>query len=172
MKYHVNVETDETTIPKYASVTDYAICGFFGRNRFLSNFYPTKIGTFWLGTLFPSTEHAYQAAKFPKKYHKEFIDITASESKKLADEIIKSYPTLFNDEMWSKVKDTVMAQVVFQKFTNNLDLKFLLLETEDKYLEETNSWGDVYWGVCKEIGKNKLGKILMATRNYIQTTNL
>lgn len=172
MKYHINVETDEKTIPEYASVTHEMICGFFGENRFLSNFYPSKVGVYWMGTLFPSTEHAYQAAKFPKKYHKEFVDVTAGQSKKLSREITKAEPSLYDDEMWTKVKDTVMAQLVFQKFTNNYELKLLLLGTENKYLEESNSWGDVYWGVCNGVGKNRLGEILMATRYYIKNIKL
>jgi len=172
MKMNVNIETDEVTVTEYAKIDANEICGFFGKHRFLSNFYPCKIGVYWLGTLFPSTEHAYQAAKFPKVYHKEFVDVTAAKSKKLAREIVKADPTLYDDEMWCRVKDTVMAQVVFQKFTNNQDLKTMLLDTREKYLEETNSWGDVYWGICKGTGKNKLGKILMATRGYIRNVEL
>jgi len=172
MKMNINIEEDEVTVPDYASVKDDGIYGFFGENRFLSNFFPCKIGVYWLGTLFPSTEHAYQAAKFPKKYHKEFVDITASQSKKLAREIVKAEPTLYDDEMWQTVKDTVMAQLVFQKFTNNQDLKVCLLNTGNKHLEETNSWGDVYWGTCNGNGQNKLGIILMTTRIYIRTVKL
>ena len=172
MRMNINIVEDEVTVPDYAIINEDKICGFFGEHRFLSNFYPCKVGVYWLGTLFPSTEHAYQAAKFPKKYHKEFVDVTAAKSKKLAREIAKADPTLYNDEMWCMVKDTVMSQLVFQKFTNNIDLKNMLLSTGQKHLEETNSWGDVYWGTCNGKGMNKLGKILMATRGYIKTTEL
>jgi len=172
MSDHINIETDEVTIPEYSKCILKGIYGFFGENRFLSNFYPCRIGVYWMGTLFPSTEHAYQAAKFPKVFHKEFVNITAAKSKKLAREISKDDPEIFSDESWKKVKDTVMAQIVFQKFTNNQDLKELLLATGEKYLEETNSWKDVYWGVCNGVGQNKLGKILMATRSYIRNVEL
>ena len=172
MMMNINIVEDEVTVPDYAIINEEVVCGFFGPHRFLSNFYPCRVGVYWLGTLFPSTEHAYQAAKFPKVYHKEFVDITAGRSKKLAREIVKADSSLYDDEMWCRVKDTVMSQLVFQKFTNNQDLKEMLLSTGEKRLEETNSWGDVYWGVCKGTGKNKLGKILMATRNYIRTIEL
>jgi predicted NAD-dependent protein-ADP-ribosyltransferase YbiA (DUF1768 family) len=59
-----------------------------------------------------------------------------------------------------------MAVCVFSKFLINKDLRQKLVETGDKYLEETNNWGDAYWGVYEDVGNNKLGKILMATRSY------
>jgi predicted NAD-dependent protein-ADP-ribosyltransferase YbiA (DUF1768 family) len=37
------------------------------------------------------------------------------------------------------------------------------------YLEETNHWGDVFWGVDKDKGgKNNLGIILMHIRNIFK----
>lgn len=35
--------------------------------------------------------------------------------------------------------------------------------------EETNYWNDTDWDVCNGDGENKLGKILMNTRNYFMT---
>jgi len=34
-------------------------------------------------------------------------------------------------------------------------------------LEETNTWGDKYWGVCNGEGENQLGKLLMKIRENI-----
>lgn len=166
MKYHVNVETDEKSIPKYAVHNDTNICGFFGDYRFLSNFYPCQYGVWWMGMKFPSTEHAYQASKFPKKYHKEFVDISAGDSKKLSKLMTKEDPSVFNRQRWELLKIHVMSDLVFQKFTFDPLLEQMLLDTENKYLEETNSWGDIIWGVCDGCGQNKLGKILMKTRDF------
>lgn len=32
---------------------------------------------------------------------------------------------------------------------------------------EENSWRDTYWGVCKGVGENHLGKILMKIRDEL-----
>jgi predicted NAD-dependent protein-ADP-ribosyltransferase YbiA (DUF1768 family) len=54
------------------------------------------------------------------------------------------------------------------KFSRNYQLGDLLIETGDKYLEETNHWKDKIWGVCDGVGKNWLGKILMDVRTQIK----
>jgi predicted NAD-dependent protein-ADP-ribosyltransferase YbiA (DUF1768 family) len=43
-----------------------------------------------------------------------------------------------------------------------------LLATGDTYLEETNTWGDIWFGVCNGIGKNYLGKMLMEIREALR----
>ena len=44
-----------------------------------------------------------------------------------------------------------MFEICLAKFTNpkNSELKQKLLETGTEYLEEGNTWGDVYWGNSK-----------------------
>ena len=59
-----------------------------------------------------------------------------------------------------------MKELLRQKFLIP-ELGQMLLETGNSPLEETNSWGDTYWGVCKGVGKNMLGKLLMEVRNEI-----
>jgi predicted NAD-dependent protein-ADP-ribosyltransferase YbiA (DUF1768 family) len=61
-----------------------------------------------------------------------------------------------------------MYSIVLDKFTRNSKLGDLLIETGDRYLEETNHWGDKIWGVCDSVGTNWLGKILMDVRNQIR----
>jgi predicted NAD-dependent protein-ADP-ribosyltransferase YbiA (DUF1768 family) len=51
-----------------------------------------------------------------------------------------------------------MYDIVFDKFTRNKSLGDKLLETGDKYLEETNHWHDTCWGVCNGVGTNWLVK--------------
>ena len=57
-----------------------------------------------------------------------------------------------------------MREVVWAKFSQNPELGKKLLATGDRYLEETNWWGDRLWGVYQGEGENLLGKILMETR--------
>ena len=59
-----------------------------------------------------------------------------------------------------------MSSIVFEKFYRNKELRKKLLETGDRYLEETNWWGDDFWGGCNGEGRNELGKILMKVRDF------
>lgn len=36
---------------------------------------------------------------------------------------------------------------------------------------EGNTWDDTYWGVCKGVGTNYLGKLLMIVRNDLKAKN-
>ena len=55
------------------------------------------------------------------------------------------------------------------KFTQNEDLKQLLLATGDLGLEEGNTWHDTFWGVDAKTreGENHLGRILMRVREEL-----
>lgn len=39
-----------------------------------------------------------------------------------------------------------MFKTLLDKFERNIDLKLKLRSTENKYIEETNHWEDIYWG--------------------------
>ena len=71
---------------------------------------------------------------------------------------------------WEQIKVGVMKDLVLQKFTKHKELKEKLLATGDAYLEETNTWNDIFWGVCKGKGQNHLGKILMEVRKEIKNS--
>jgi len=67
---------------------------------------------------------------------------------------------------WKEVKYDIMSSVIFDKFYRNIELRQKLLATGNKYIEESNHWHDVYWGVCNGKGKSNLGKILMGVREF------
>jgi len=136
------------------------IKGFFGEYRFLSNF---ELGNvIYEGIKYPSSENAYQAAKsLNLEIRNQFVNISPNESKKLGRKIDVR-------EDWEEVKYGIMFQIVLDKFSRNYELGDLLIETGDKYLEETNNWKDKVWGVCDGVGKNWLGKILMDVRTQIK----
>lgn len=68
---------------------------------------------------------------------------------------------------WNKVKDDVMLELLRLKFAIP-DLRDKLLATENATLIEGNTWGDTYWGVCRGIGDNTLGVLLMQVRSEIK----
>lgn len=137
------------------------IDSFSGEYRFLSNFYPCSVVLD--GVEYSSVEHAYQAAKTLEPEEREVIRSTgpANIVKKLGKSV-----TMRVD--WVDVKLEIMADLVWQKFSNNEDLKHKLLSTNDQELVEGNWWNDTFWGVCNGIGYNNLGKILMAVRNELK----
>ena len=138
---------------------DDNIRGFFGKYRWLCNFY--KCPVMWKGLTFTSTESAYQAAKSNNpKVWLDFVNLEPKDSKSLGRKVVIR-------EDWEDVKNQIMLDVCGDKFLRNKELRNKLIETGDKYLEETNWWGDQYWGVCKGEGKNNLGKTLMKIRSTL-----
>lgn len=138
---------------------DTAVLGFFAGFRWLSNFHLCPIQ--YQGVVYPAVENAYMAAKciIPEQ-RKVFVTSSPSQAKKLGQAV-----QLRSD--WEDVKLNIMYELNEQKYANNPDLRERLIATDRKYLEETNYWGDVYWGVCKQEGKNHLGKIIMQVRSEL-----
>jgi ribA/ribD-fused uncharacterized protein len=126
--------------------------------RFLSNFWPCQVE--YDGDNYPSVENAYQAAKFNKEERSVFKRCTAGEAKKLGQKA-----TLVDN--WEDKKIDIMKNLVLQKFTKNETLKQQLILTSGQYIEEGNTWGDVFWGTCNGVGKNNLGKIIMEVRENV-----
>ena len=139
----------------------HAIESFVGEHRFLSNFFPVEIA--YQGDVYPSIEHAYQAAKTSSKAERDKIREarTSGMAKRLGRRV-----TLRPD--WEAVKLSIMHTLVFQKFANNKVLKAELLATGDSQLVEGNYWRDTFWGVYRGKGENHLGKILMKVRDQIK----
>lgn len=134
------------------------IASFQGENRFLSNFWLTNIE--FEGIIYPSVEHAYQAAKT--------LDITARltiRAAKTPGDAKRLSKVLKVREDWGQVKLDIMEKLCFQKFILNTQLRDKLAATGDAELIEGNAWGDTFWGVCKGEGRNELGKILMKIRD-------
>lgn len=142
--------------------TDTGIYGFFGKYRPLSNFDITPFTHD--GLVYKSAEHAFHCAKTLDKdwFTLIFNAATPSEAKKLGRQC-----PLRSD--WNDVRFDIMRSITFSKFVNSPALRKLLLSTEDKYLEETNDWGDSFWGFdLQKGGKNYLGHILMSVRNELR----
>jgi ribA/ribD-fused uncharacterized protein len=135
------------------------IKGFFGDYRWLSNYHICEV--VHEGLVYGSSEAAYQAAKLANVVERApFTEMDPSQSKK-AGQTVK----LRGD--WNTYKLQAMREILTDKFTRNENLRKLLKETGDRYLEETNWWNDTYWGVCNYTGENQLGRMLMEIRDEI-----
>jgi N-glycosidase YbiA len=164
-----NTKTSRLFWGEYALHDEYNIKGFFDKFRYLSNFHICDI---WFeGKLYPSSEHAFQAAKCINiQDRNKFVKIpdaegnhwgvTCADAKRLG-KIVALNPN------WDNIKYDVMSSICFEKFYRHKELRDRLVNTWDKYLEETNAWGDVYYGVdIHRGGQNNLGKILMKIRDF------
>jgi ribA/ribD-fused uncharacterized protein len=139
-----------------------SILEFFGEYRFLSNFYPAEF--VWEGIVWPTSEHAFQAAKTLDKNERLQLSKILNPG-----DVKRAGKKLDLREDWPEVKLHTMYEVVYAKFNQNPSLKRMLLATGHAYLEEGNNWGDVIWGVCDGVGQNNLGLILMRVRTELET---
>lgn len=128
---------------------------------FLSNFYEAPVE--YRGLRYGSNEAAFQAQKCMTEAEKaEFTLLRPSDSKKRGRRV-----QLRPD--WEQVKVGIMEEIVREKFTQNEDLRAMLLATGDAVLEEGNTWNDIFWGVHlkNSQGQNHLGRILMKIRQEL-----
>lgn len=134
---------------------------------FLSNF--SKYATAYEGVVYPTSEHAYQAAKsLDPEVRKQFLESDKPrDAKNLGQEIERRRD-------WETVKYGIMKKVLFDKFSRHYDIQQKLLATGDAELVEGNTWHDNTWGNCTcdrcyDIeGQNMLGKALMEVRDMLK----
>ena len=139
---------------------------FKGKYWFLSNFYKCAIK--YEELLYPSTEHAYQAAKcLDKSKRRVFTEV---ESPRSAKNLGRSVKLRYD---WELVKRDVMKSILIIKFEHP-NLRHMLNKTKGNYLVEGNYWHDNIWGNCScdrpsciPVGQNLLGLILMEIRDEV-----
>ncbi len=89
----------------------------------------------------------------------------------------------YNEEQWAEKREWVVDEILYQKFTQNEDLKNILLETGDRIIVEASPY-DKVWGIAMGVdkypeildqnnwkGQNLLGKCLMRVREKIRKEN-
>jgi hypothetical protein len=116
------------------------------------------------GHIYPSVEHAYQAAKSLNEEERRKIRHlpTANQAKQAGKKI-----DLRKD--WDKVKLQIMEILVREKFSQEPE-RSILLSSKNEELIEGNWWGDKFWGQSPlGNGQNHLGKLLMKIREEMQT---
>lgn len=135
------------------------ITQFKGEYAWLSNFWPILIC--FEGRVYPSVEHAYQAAKVHPSLRAQFCTGSPEQAKKLGR-------TVQLPGCWEHVKVSVMRGLIADKFSYKSDLASRLVCTGSVTLTEGNWWKDTFWGVCRGKGQNMLGHLLMDRRLFLQ----
>ncbi len=137
------------------------ILGFQKHHRWLSNMWPVEFEV--KGIKFVSSENAYQAAKYVGQADvmQKVGKMPAFESKAYAKDKANPWTT----EGFHEKKLKIMEFCLRKKFENPC-LRQKLIFTGNVLLEETNTWGDDFWGCCPQgVGHNYLGKLLMKIRD-------
>ena len=112
-----------------------------------------------------TSEHYYQAMKFESAALQEKVRLTDHPGAAAKMGRDPANPLRAD---WDDVKDKIMYEVVYAKFTQNPACKMTLLETDPAYLIE-DSPVDYYWGCGSDnSGLNKLGKVLMQVRDDLK----
>lgn len=136
------------------------IISFNNQFRFLSNFWPYEVVLDHIR--YRTVEHAYQAAKTLSIVERDIINklATPGQAKRYGKRV-----TLRKD--WNVIKIPVMIDLIQQKFSKESALAYKLIETYPLEIEEGNTWGDTFWGICNDKGQNHLGIILMKQREFL-----
>ena len=134
---------------------------FSGEFRWLSNFWPADV--IFQGMTFPSVEHAYVASKSedPVFWRIACGCPTAGKVKRLGRKV-----DIRQD--FDHLKVSFMSNFIRQKFSKGSLLGEKLLSTGPCLIEEGNTWGDTFWGVCNGVGENRLGKIITEVREELK----
>lgn len=131
--------------------------GFRGEFRFLSNFWPARVRV--SGVVYPTVEHAFVACKTLDLEARLRVAACTSpgEAKRLGR-------TVALRPGWDGMRLEVMRELLRVKFRRGSVLAGRLLATGDAELVEVNEWNDRFWGVCRGVGENHLGRLLMEVR--------
>ena len=145
--------------------TSGKIIGFYEREFYcFSNF--SSFSVKWKGRIWPTSEHAYQAAHFfktnPALAEKIYKAKSAHEAYKLAKTNAAQAP-----KNWHKIKAVIMKDIVRHKLKQNPYVTHKLIQTGKRYIVE-DSPKDSFWGWgLKRNGRNELGKIWMKLRDEV-----
>lgn len=151
--------------------------------RYLSTFHPARI--VYRGEVFPSIEHAFQAAKFlysdrPDLFHAAAMDasaVTAAKAKSLGSKTaFAKRRVVLNVESWNIHNKAVMRELVQARVREDVAFRSILERARQggltlyHYEKAFGKRGaEPYWGGYfrksdgEFFGKNWLGKILMTT---------
>ena len=143
--------------------------GFYEREFYIfSNFSSFQVE--WKGRLWPTSEHAYQAAHFfdtaPELVEQIFNARSAHEAFKIAKANADKAPGNQED-----IKVDIMEDICKQKLLQHEYIQKKLMQTEDILLVEDSEkdpcWG---WGEDRQ-GRNELGNVWMRLRDWYRKNN-
>lgn len=135
----------------------------------LNNTSPHPVALF--GVQWPTAEHAFHAAKFPREPQllQNLCQISAPQAKELAIENAAKVSV-----HWQVIRVDVMRVVLYEKFFQNQPARDILIGTGDAELIElipdAYPWSNrpnTFWGrLSSGEGQNMLGTLLMEVRAY------
>lgn len=130
----------------------------------MSNMYEAHFE--WEGIVYTTVEAAYQSAKTLDMDERKKIATMNPVAARSAGRRLQLRPN------WDNIRVSVMQSILVAKFEQNTILAKRLVDTGDALLEESNNYGDTFWGVCNGEGENYLGRLLMHIRSYIAKLNV
>ena len=151
-------------------MTDGSIVGFYEREFYVfSNFSSFQVD--WKGRCWPTSEHAYQAARFFDTAPELVERIAGARSAHEAFETAQSNKVQ-QRKNWRDIKADVMLEICRHKVQQNPYVRRKLLQTNEEYLVEDSPvdsfWG---WGADRQ-GRNELGKVWMKLREELRNNEL
>lgn len=146
------------------------VIGFYPREFYcFDNF--SAFAIMWKGQIYPTVEHAYQAASFMGSDNMLAEKIRNAASPDEAKRI-KAANFHKRRKTWEKEKLAVMEELLRLKVAQHPFVLKKLLETGDLLIVE-DSPIDSYWGWGKNRdGQNELGKLWMKIRNEYQVKSI
>lgn len=135
----------------------------FGEYGYLANY--AAYGFEKEGIYYKTVEHYYQSKKFENQ---EIINkIVNCDTPKEASQIGRDRANIRKND-FKNIKKQVMLEGVLEKFRQNKEICYKLIETRNEQIIE-NTVDEYYWGIGKEKnGKNNFGKILMQAREILK----
>ena len=140
--------------------------GFFLKEWYVfDNFAPFQ--TEWRGKLYPTAEHAYQAAHFLNTDPILAEKVRACRSPREASDFANEHSDQ-DDPEWKERRLSFMEDIVRSKLDQHRFIRDTLVNSGDMYIVEMND-EDEFWGWGKNHdGQNHLGKIWMNLRDEIR----
>ena len=135
----------------------------FGELGYLANY--SSHGFYKNDIYYKTVEHYYQSEKFDDIEIK--TRIINCETPKEASNIGRDR-SLIRKENFKDIKNSVMYDGLYLKFSQNKDIRSKLIETGDKLIREMTV-KESYWGVGPNLdGDNHIGYILMNVREQVK----
>ena len=135
----------------------------FGELGYLANY--SNHGFTKDGVFYKTVEHYYQSEKFDDPEIKNKI-INADTPKEASN--IGRDRNLKRIDDFKSIKNQVMFDGILEKFRQNRDIAYKLIETRNKKIAEATI-DEYYWGIGKDkSGKNVIGDILVRVRERIK----
>ena len=133
----------------------------------LSNYYPRPL--LFEGSTYPSSEHAYQAAKARRPAVRDWL--ATAPTAMLAAAAGDGLPADEIASGWTSRQVPLMRAILLAKFTQHADLQIILLSTGDALLIESapeDNATNRFWSKVGDEGKNMLGQLLMELRSALR----